>query len=272
MWTRTFRGLTGDIALEVSDGASVAAQVAATVFDCWGPPRDRAPSLRYRLQCDSLEVVRDDVVIATVEHEVDLVPVFELDLYHQLIAGATAHWVVHGAGLVLDGQALVLSGPSGAGKSTMTLGMLGRGATYLSDEYVAIGTDGVCGISRALAFDTAPVAAVPAALQRVDYPLRVGGALVNQPVYRPAAAVCAAAPAPLGALVVLRHAPLDSPGLHAISSAFALQRLWEQTMNRSDSALAQATRAIEHCPVYELVTRDVEGGCRALEELLPWGT
>lgn len=268
MWSCSFRGLTGDIALEVSEPGSPVALLAAALFESWGPPADPEPALRYRLQCDARQVIRDGEIIATVQAELDLVPVLELDLYNQMIAHATGHWVLHGAGLVLGGRAIVLSGPSGAGKSTMTLGLIARGAHYLSDEYVALGPAGVRGVTRSLAFDEAPAAPVPADFELVHYPLRTATGLLDQPVYRPPATVRAAQPVPLGALVLLRHAPAEAPGLRPISGSEALLQLWEQTMNRSDAALAVATATLRACPVRELVTRDVDGGCRALEELI----
>lgn len=270
MWSCAFRGLTGDVALEVSDAGSPVARLAADLFASWGPPADPGPALRYRLDCEALQVVRDGQVIATVDTELDLVPVFELELYDRMIAGAREHWVLHGAGLVIGGRAVVLSGASGAGKSTMSLGLLARGAEYLSDEYVAIDARGVRGVSRSLAFDDAPVAPVPAGFELVHYPLRVGGEVVDRPVHRPPSACLAAQPARLGALVLLRHAPEELPGWRPMRSAEALARLWEQTMNRGDAALAVATATLAACPVRELVTRDVESGCLALEELLPW--
>ncbi|HUH05371.1 MAG TPA: hypothetical protein VML75_25415 [Kofleriaceae bacterium] len=268
MWRCSFRGLTGDVALEVSEADSPVARLVAELFASWGPPVDPEPALRYRLQCDARQVIRGGEVVATVATELDLVPVFELDLYNQMIAHASGHWVLHGAGLVVDGRAIVLSGPSGAGKSTMTLGLIARGAQYLSDEYVAVGPDGVRGVTRALAFDQTPAAPVPPDFALVHYPLQTAAGLVDQPVHRPPPGARAVQPAPLGAVVLLRHAPAESPGLRPISGAQALERLWEQTMNRSDAALAVATATLGACPVRELVTRDVDGGCRALEELI----
>ena len=66
-----------------------------------------------------------------------------------------SHRVILHAGAVVgrDGRALLLPGPSGSGKSTTTLGLIGAGMRYLSDEFAAIdpGTGLVAPFPRPLA-------------------------------------------------------------------------------------------------------------------------
>jgi hypothetical protein len=68
------------------------------------------------------------------------------------------------AGVVeIDGRAVLLSGRSGRGKSTLTLGLLRRGAGWLTDELALIGPDDVTVLPypRALHASPATVALLP---------------------------------------------------------------------------------------------------------------
>jgi hypothetical protein len=49
----------------------------------------------------------------------------------------------HGGVVAIDGRAVLLSGRSGRGKSTLTLGLIRRGADWLSDELALIAADDV---------------------------------------------------------------------------------------------------------------------------------
>ena len=58
------------------------------------------------------------------------------------VARRSSYLWLHAGAVLLNGRALVLPGPSFAGKSTLVDALVGRGAHYLSDEWVAI--DGRC--------------------------------------------------------------------------------------------------------------------------------
>jgi len=261
----SFRGLTRDVEVDISDPSSEVAVVIAAMMASWRKPRGDAPPVRYQLTCGPRPTVtRDGVDLGPIAEELDLIAIFEGDLYRKMPALADHAWVLHGAGLVIDGAATVLVGPSGAGKSTTTLGALIAGAGYLSDEQLAIDSAGrVTGARRPLAFDPAPIIEPPPSFRRVRYPIRRGGARVEDLLYVPPAAQLRDE-APLARLVALRHAPDEPPGLRAIASGEAFTRIWSQSLATSHELLALATSLAARVELVELVTRDVAGAARDL--------
>ncbi len=262
-----FRGLTRDVEVEISDPSSEVAAVIAAMMASWRSPRGDRQPVRYRLTCgEAPSATRDGVDLGPIAAEIDLIAVFEGDLYRQMPALAEDAWVLHGAGLVIGGDATVLVGPSGAGKSTTTLGALIAGAGYLSDEQLAIDLAGrVTGARRPLAFDQAPVVNPPASFTRVRYPIRRAGdgARVENLLYAPPAeSLCDEAP--LARLVALRHAPDEAPGLRSIAGGEAFARIWSQSLATSHELLAIATALAARVELVELVTRDVAGAARDL--------
>jgi len=55
------------------------------------------------------------------------------------LAQVQSHYLFHAAALSHAGQGLLLAGPAGRGKTTLTLALLDRGYTFLSDDLAAIG-------------------------------------------------------------------------------------------------------------------------------------
>ena len=49
---------------------------------------------------------------------------------------------VHASSVAIDGRAVLISGPSGAGKSDLTLRLLDRGFTLVSDDQTVVRRDG----------------------------------------------------------------------------------------------------------------------------------
>lgn len=60
------------------------------------------------------------------------------DLLYRWLEEQNCH-LIHGAGLAVDGQGILITGPGGSGKSTAAFRCLSAGLNYLGDDYVAVG-------------------------------------------------------------------------------------------------------------------------------------
>jgi hypothetical protein len=92
---------------------------------------------------DHLQLLTDDVVVASAPEAISLVPDLIRVLDEAILQRLTELRAVH-AGAVLWGErALLLPGGTHAGKSSLVAELLRRGATYLSDEYALIDSNGL---------------------------------------------------------------------------------------------------------------------------------
>jgi len=55
---------------------------------------------------------------------------------------STAHELVHASCVAIGNDAILLMGPSGSGKSDLSLRLIDRGATLVSDDYTQLQADG----------------------------------------------------------------------------------------------------------------------------------
>jgi hypothetical protein len=93
----------------------------------------------FRVEAWSESGFEFEIVCATVE---DLL-VAVLDSWHHLLAVRTKEVTLIHAGVVAFGtRAVVLPGRSGVGKSTLVQALVDGGATYLSDEFAVLDSDG----------------------------------------------------------------------------------------------------------------------------------
>ncbi len=84
----------------------------------------------------------DDGLVASAGRAIGLVPALIRvldDAMNQSLAGLRA---VHTGTVVWDGRALLIPGVTHAGKSTLVAELLRRGATYFSDKYALIDSEG----------------------------------------------------------------------------------------------------------------------------------
>ncbi|WP_343066822.1 hypothetical protein [Nitrospirillum iridis] len=131
--------------------------------------------------------------------------------------------LTHAAGLVVKGHPLLLAAPSSGGKTTLATALLGRGATLLSDDTIAVAADhSLAGVATALRIRAggadllapwlgpAPRSA-PAGEPRFVAPRTVGRT--------------AAAAGPAAAVILLDHAPGLRPTLTPLTTAEGLMAL-----------------------------------------------
>lgn len=269
MRCRRFRALTTAVSVGWDD--DTLAEPLRRLVGTFAPlAAGEAPALEYEIRAAGIErpeLRRGARIWPTPDHVLDLPPIFELDLYRQVVARCGEAWTLHGAAVVRGGRALGLVAPSGGGKSTLALALAGRGAGYLTDECFALDERlGVHGLRRPLSFDAAPP--LPAGFEAVGYPVperdraRPSTVLVHPPAGR------LAGNAPLAFLVCLRYVPASSGAeLRRLPSGEALKRLWASSFNVGEAALAIAITAVERHPVYELVSGAVAPAVAELETL-----
>jgi hypothetical protein len=139
------------------------------------------------------------------------------------VARRSRYLWLHAGAVLLDGYALVLPGTSFAGKSTLVDALVGRGACYLSDEWVAIDQDG-------------RVHALPRPLR-----LREG---------RPLPATEAAGDWPLLATAFLRYQARPASWPRRLAAADALAELFPHAIGPGESGGLPAAAAILGRPVF----------------------
>jgi hypothetical protein len=92
---------------------------------------------------DQLQLLADDAVVACASQAISLVPDVIRVLDDAVIQRLTTLRAVHAGAVLWCGRALLVPGVSHAGKSSLVAELLRRGATYFSDEYALIDTDGL---------------------------------------------------------------------------------------------------------------------------------
>lgn len=72
---------------------------------------------------------------------VDVLDSFEPEIFNQAVRSSPGYWWIHGACLMRDNALTLLVAESGTGKTTLSLGMLTRGYTLLTDDIILINPD-----------------------------------------------------------------------------------------------------------------------------------
>jgi hypothetical protein len=284
--SHAFRALALDVRVEVDP--ALPGEIAEAV---WGltatyPRRDElgaagegaSPRVRrYALRAEPLCLLRDGVSCAPAEAPTDLLLQLEIELLHDVTTSVPPGWLLHAGAVALASRAahadraIVLVGASGAGKSTMTLGLVARGARYVSDELVLIDGARVSGLARPIGFDPPFARALPAGFRRFEHPAPepTPGAGRAVMVHPPEPAIVRGA-IELGAIVALRHAPAEPPSLTRLAARDALAFAWAETRRKDADGLTRALAALAalaSVPAYALVTRTIDEACAALESL-----
>ncbi len=92
---------------------------------------------------DQLQLLVDDVVVASACLAISLVPDLIRVLDDAVIQRLTTLRAVHAGAVQWGERALLLPGSTHAGKSALVAELLRRGATYFSDEYALIDSEGL---------------------------------------------------------------------------------------------------------------------------------
>jgi hypothetical protein len=102
------------------------------------------PDITVRVDrvAEQIQLSVDDAIVASAAHAVELAPALIRALDEAVIKRLTKLRALHAGAVLLGGRALLLPGVSHAGKSSLVAELLRRGATYFSDEYALIDSEG----------------------------------------------------------------------------------------------------------------------------------
>jgi hypothetical protein len=133
-----FESLCLNVRTDVPDVGDYCRRLFGRLRDPEGTP---AHTLELLSDGPSRWVVRDAVLDATVERPDWLPGIVCARVLETFGNEVDDHDLFHGAALSRHGEGLVLCGESGFGKSTLTLALLARGWSFLSDEVAAVAHD-----------------------------------------------------------------------------------------------------------------------------------
>ena len=162
---------------------------------------------------------------------------------------------LHASAVAVSGAGLVFAGASGSGKSTLATSLIGAGAALVSDDHVAIDTDG----AALLAFPTRPnLKQGGHAVPQVDAVIADHGGAAGD--YVPRRRRPAGEAVPLAGFVFPRYAPDADNKLSAIDPAEALRELIQtgSRVSRSTRSIAPLVQALRAHPTRVLSYRDTD--------------
>ncbi len=239
---RLFQALTTIVSVIIDD--DVPGGDAAQLIVAGYPEADAEPELAFHLRGGPHPALvcagRYETPVRTAQ---DLVPLFELDLYHLLVEHARPGWLLHAAALERGEAAVVLAGPSGAGKTTLALALLARGWRLVTEEIVLIERSGlVTGLARPIHVASESTrAAIPPDWTRAGYAMHSSQGAIDVLVAQPPSRMRATRTLPLHALARIGHGHDMAASVEVMAPHVALASLWECTLRQDDDGLAAAT-------------------------------
>jgi hypothetical protein len=193
---------------------------------------------------EQLELSVDGAVLASAYRAISLVPALIRVLDDAVVTRLTTLRAVHAGTVVWAGRALLLPGTSHAGKSSLVAELLRRGATYFSDEYALIDSEGqVHPYPRPLLLrngrpEQSPVLAGQCNARVGDTPAPVGWILSLE--YQPAAAWnVAAVPQSESLLTLLRNTP------HVLAESPDMVRAFQRAVAKATCYTGQRSEAVQ---------------------------
>jgi hypothetical protein len=168
-------------------------------------------SIRVVRVADQLQLLADEVMVASARQVIDLVPDLIRILDDAVVPRLTRLRAVHAGAVLWGKRALLLPGSTHAGKSSLVTELLRRGATYFSDEYALIDSAGlVHPYPRSLLVRNGRPQQTP--MLPIDYNASVGDV-----------------PAPVGWILSLQYLPESAWSVARITQSEALLTLLRNT-------------------------------------------
>jgi len=174
-------------------------------------------------------------------------------------------YFLHAAAVAIGGRVAVLAAPPGSGKSTLTVALLERGLSYLSDELAPIDP------SRLLVYPYAHAVCLKSSPPE-PFRLPPGTVAIGRRFHVASGLFAAAAePLPLAAFVFLRRSVGSAVMSRRIGAAAAAAHLLANTLNalaHQGDGLNVAVSLAQRVPSFEIDTSDLRAACAAVEGIL----
>jgi hypothetical protein len=178
-------------------------------------------------------------------------------------------YFLHAAAVASAGRVAVLAAPTGTGKSTLTMALLERGFSYLSDELapIDISTLRVYPYAHAVCLKSRPPEPlqIPPGTIAIGKRFHVASGLLD--------AAAADEPLPLAAFIFLRRSS-GSVTSRRMGPAAGAAHLLANTLNalaHESSGLNVAINLAQSVPSFEIDVSDVTAACAAVEAILTAG-
>jgi hypothetical protein len=173
-------------------------------------------------------------------------------------------YFVHAAAVALAGGVGVLAAPPGTGKSTLTVALLERGFTYLSDELAPID------IRRRLVH---PYAHAVNLKSTPPHPLRLppGTVAIGRRFHVPTGAVASQEPLPLVAFIFPERSSEPPARCRRIGPSLAAAHLLANSLNalaHHNDGLDVAVSLARVIPCFQVNIRDLSSACAEIEAVM----
>ena len=177
-------------------------------------------------------------------------------------------YFLHAAAVALAGGVSVLAAPPGTGKSTLTLALLERGVTYLSDELapIDIGRRSVHHYAHAVGLKSRP----PDPLHLPQGTVAIGSRF-HVPTCRFPGAGLSEEPLPLVAVIFPERSSEPPARCRRISPSVATAHLLANALNaraHSNDGLDAAATLARLVPCFQINTRDLSGACAEIHAVM----
>jgi hypothetical protein len=217
------------------------------------------PDLSLRLvRCgEDFRLLVNGSEAASARLAIDLVAHFVHALDEAIVGRLTALKAVHAGVVQWDGKAMVLPGSTHSGKSALVSELLRRGATYLSDEFALVDTEG-------------RVHAYPRPLLLRDHEGRQVPVLAEE-----CGARVADAPAQIRWILALEYDPGANWKIEEVPQSVALLSLLRNTPHAvadSPEMLIAFERAVAHASCFAGSRGDAAAGADRILELIAAGS
>jgi hypothetical protein len=177
-------------------------------------------------------------------------------------------YFVHAAAVALAGGVSVLAAPPGTGKSTLTVGLLERGFTYLSDELAPI--DVRRGLVHHYAHAVGLKSPPPDPLHLPQGTVAIGSRF-HVPTSGLRVAGLSEEPLPLVAFIFPERSSESPPRCRRISASVATVHLLANALNaraHSNDGLDAAVTLARLVPCFQINIRDLSAACAEIHDVM----